>query len=326
MQRLKDFFKLNKDKQKNFYHKLIELKSKTIHNDLKNIQNQMSDNSVLLDDIMKKIDEINSTEESFSCVNQKLQRSIEAITKNNLETVKNVEDVSNKFTNVLNVTELIEQITMEINILSLNASIEAAGAGERGKGFAAVADQIQELGKKTKEAAKKIQDSIKAMADELDVTATKVEITRTSINNLMDINSEYKDINNILFDDSKEMRDMVENIALHSFISLAKIDHVVFKANAYKHVVTKELYESVTHEHCRLGRWYYQGYGDKYYHGNPYYKKLERPHELVHTYSSEISELIKLKPANPVVYLEKLSLMEEESEKIFKILDNLIEY
>jgi methyl-accepting chemotaxis protein len=78
-----------------------------------------------------------------------------------------IESLNSKTVNIGQILEVITSISQQTNLLALNAAIEAARAGEAGRGFAVVADEVRNLAHRTQESAQQVQ----AMIEELQVGA-----------------------------------------------------------------------------------------------------------------------------------------------------------
>jgi methyl-accepting chemotaxis protein len=87
------------------------------------------------------------------------------------ESMQKIGDSSKEMTNII---EIINRISEHINLLSLNAAIEAARAGDAGKGFAVVADEISKLADQTATSIKDIDSLIKINEDEINKGDSKV--------------------------------------------------------------------------------------------------------------------------------------------------------
>ncbi|WP_350647646.1 methyl-accepting chemotaxis protein [Pseudomonas sp. HY13-MNA-CIBAN-0226] len=88
----------------------------------------------------------------------------------------NIESLNSKTVNIGQILEVITSISQQTNLLALNAAIEAARAGEAGRGFAVVADEVRNLAHRTQESAQQVQ----TMIEELQVGA------RESVSNMSD--------------------------------------------------------------------------------------------------------------------------------------------
>lgn len=119
---------------------------------------------------------VHTTLNELSEINGKTQKSVDEVQKQTNATNRSVQEI-------LSATDMITEIASQTNLLSLNASIEAARAGDAGRGFAVVADEIRKLADQSKESAENI-------------TAVIEELINNS-NNSVEIMKQMSDIMNV---------------------------------------------------------------------------------------------------------------------------------
>ncbi len=93
------------------------------------------------------------------------------------DTLNNIKDVSSSANVIMEMIGVINNIAEQTNMLAMNASIEAAHAGESGKGFSVVADEIRDLAENTTENSKKISKSLKEVTKFIKISQNSIEKT-----------------------------------------------------------------------------------------------------------------------------------------------------
>ncbi len=83
------------------------------------------------------------------------------------KTAQAMNDMSEGSRKIVEMMDLINEITFQTNLLSINAAVEAARAGEQGRGFAVVANEVRNLAKRSSEASKDIQTLVRDIIDQV---------------------------------------------------------------------------------------------------------------------------------------------------------------
>ena len=285
------------------------------------IHELVSSNAEALGAERSRLRDSEATFSQISIILNQVGSNLNQIDSRATSTSEQMAELTSSALQINNCVKQIEGISDQTNLLALNAAIEAARAGEQGRGFAVVADEVRTLAGQTGNTTEEIAGIINKTNNYIENIGQSILSIKQDAANLKETTSTIEGSVKLITDLSRNMNLIIGRSTNESYIQVAMLSLTVFKSRIFELIAIENISEEILvqisdHTNSRLGKWYYDGLGHSTFGHLQNYRNLE-PHLIaMHKYAAQAltastNGLVKPK-------LKHLAAMGEESQSLIR--------
>ena len=173
---------------------------------------------------------INKTIQAMNSINEVVRKS-----------ATTVQELGRRSDQIGEIVQVIDAIADQTNLLALNAAIEAARAGEQGRGFAVVADEVRKLAERTTKATKEIADTINQIQQETEDAVRTMETATREVEHGKDLVDTAGDSLHEIIENTDAVIDIITQVATASEEQAQTSDEISRNINAISQQTSEQM-------------------------------------------------------------------------------------